>query len=461
MEHNNTEPVASIADQPLNPDQRSGQRTFYIVWLGQVVSLVGSGLTWFGLSIWAFLETDSVTALAMVLLASNLPRIVMSPFAGALVDRWDRRWAMILSDAGSGLGTIFIFILFLNDEATVPWLVAIAAFSSVFQAFQWPAYQAAITVLVPKRNYQRASGMVQMAEALSQLIAPLFAAIAIVAWGVTGLVLIDVITFTFAIGTLLVVRFPKPPKSKVGEEAKGSLLSEAAFGFRYLVQRHGLFALLLFFMAINLAFGFIGPLIVAYMLSIGTETTLGLTFTLGSTGMLVGSIIASTWKGTSHRIRGILIGGIILGTMLCTLAWTESLIIIVGSMWIGMFTIPITAAMSQSIWLAKVEPDVQGKVFAVRMMLAQALLPLAYVLAGPLADKVFVPLMTGDSIVGEWLQDIMGSGVAKGYALFFVVVGVFVVAASIVAWMYPPLRNLERDVPDADEHEPDGEPVAA
>ena len=451
MEQPPTEVVEDAQDPVPSADQGTSQRTFYIVWFGQVVSLVGSGLTWFGLSIWAFLETDSVTALAMVLLASNLPRIVVSPFAGALVDRWDRRWAMILSDAGSGLGTIFIFILFLNGAATIPWLVAIAAFSSVFQAFQWPAYQAAITLLVPKKNYQRASGLVQMAEALSQLIAPLFAAVAIVAWGVTGLVLVDVVTFTFAIGTLLIVRFPKPPKSKAGEDAKGSLLSEAAFGFRYLFARHGLFALLLFFMAINLAFGFLGPLIVAYMLSIGTETTLGVTLTLGSTGMLVGSVVASTWKGTSQRVRGILIGGIILGVMLCALAWTESLVIIVGSMWIGMLTIPITTAMSQSIWLSKVEPDVQGRVFAVRLMVAQALLPLAYLLAGPLADKVFVPLMTGESTVGLWLQGLMGSGTARGYALFFVAIGVFVVIASIVAWSYGPLRNLERDVPDADE----------
>ena len=168
--------------------QRDGQRTFLIVWFGQVISLVGSSLTWFGLSIWIFLETGSVTALAMVLLASNVPRIFLAPIAGALVDRWDRRWAMILSDLGSGVGTIIIAALFAMDAVTIPALVVVAAFSSAFQAFQWPAYQAAITLLVPKDRYQRASGMVQMAEGIAQVAAPLMAAAVIAFWDVLGLI---------------------------------------------------------------------------------------------------------------------------------------------------------------------------------------------------------------------------------------------------------------------------------
>ncbi len=145
-----------VTGQSDEGDRPKFGRTFLIVWFGQVISLVGSGLTWFGLGIWVFLETGSVTSLSMVRLASNLPRIVLSPLAGALVDRWDRRWAMILSDAGSGVGTIVIFVLFLNGAASVTALVVVGAFSSVFQAFQWPAYAASITLLVPKESYQRA-----------------------------------------------------------------------------------------------------------------------------------------------------------------------------------------------------------------------------------------------------------------------------------------------------------------
>ena len=150
----------NVATRSHDDEVRTGYRTFLIVWLGQVVSLVGSSLTWFGISIWVFLETGSVTQLAVVLLASQLPRILISPIAGTYVDRWDRRWAMILSDAGAGAGTLMMVVLYLTGNMTIPALAAIAAVSGVFQAFQFPAYQAATTLLVPKERYSQASGMV-------------------------------------------------------------------------------------------------------------------------------------------------------------------------------------------------------------------------------------------------------------------------------------------------------------
>jgi MFS family permease len=144
-------------------DAQARYRTFLIVWFGQLVSLVGSSLTWFGLSVWVFLETGSVTDLSLMLLASNLPRVLLSPIAGALVDRWDRRWVMILSDGASGVGTIVIALAFFTDSMSLGVLVVVGAVSSAFQAFQWPAYQAATTLLVPKERYSQASGMVSMA----------------------------------------------------------------------------------------------------------------------------------------------------------------------------------------------------------------------------------------------------------------------------------------------------------
>lgn len=429
---------------------RTGEQTFLIVWFGQVVSLVGSSLTWFGLSIWIFVETGSVTALAMVLLGSNLPRIVLAPIAGALVDRWDRRLAMILSDLGSGLGTVVIAVLFALDAVTIPGLVAVAAFSSVFQAFQWPAYQAAITLLVPKNRYQRASGMVQMAEGISQVAAPLIAAAVIVWWDVLGLILIDAVTFIIAVATLLVVRFPRAPRSDVGASAAGTLWSESVFGFRYLLQRRGLMGLLVFFAALNLAFGSIGPLIIAYMLSIGSEFTLGAAMTIGSTGMIVGSVVASVMKPVRHRVLGFIAATAILGAMLGTVALTAALPVIVASIWLAMFALPIGMALSQSIWLSKVEPDIQGRVFSARAMIAQATIPVAYLLVGPLADRVFVPVMTGDSAIGLALQGVLGSGEARGYTLFFVSMGLGVLVLCVGAIAYGPLRNLDRDLPDHD-----------
>jgi len=275
----------------------SGYRTFLIVWMGQVVSIVGSGLTWFGISIWVFLETGSVTQLAVILLSSQLPRIVLSPIAGTYVDRWDRRWAMILADAGAGAGTLVMVALYLTDNLSLPALATIAAVSGAFQAFQFPAYQAATSLLVPKERYSQASGMIQLAEAIGNLIAPALGGIMIAVGGLGLLVAIDMTTFLFAVATLLAVRFPKTRVTEAGAASKGSVWHETAYGFKYIYDRKGLFGLLIYFAAVNLAFGAISPLITAYLLSITTAATMGALFSLGATGMIVGSVLASTWRG--------------------------------------------------------------------------------------------------------------------------------------------------------------------
>jgi DHA3 family macrolide efflux protein-like MFS transporter len=283
------------------------------------------------------------------------------------------------------------------------------------------------------------------------LVAPFLGGVLIAVGGVTTLLVVDAVTFTFAIGTLLVVRLPQPPKSRIGEDSTGFLWRESLFGFQYVWQRHGLFALLLFFAGVNLTFGFISPIFVAYVLSSASPGTMGMLLSLGATGMLVGSIFASTWKGTSRRVLGIITSTIILGIMLVVIGASTWIVSIVVALWLGMSVMPLAQAMSQSIWLAKVEPDVQGRVFSIRSMIASGTAPIALALAGPLADRVFIPLMTGDSGLGVALQGWFGSGDEAAYGLFFVAIGLYTIIMATVSLLYGPLRNLERDIPDADE----------
>lgn len=435
--------------KPISPDTH-GFRTFLTVWIGQLVSIVGTSLTWFGLSIWVYLETGSVTQLSLMMLAANLPRILLAPVAGALVDRWDRRWAMIISDGLSGVGTLVIAVAFLTDSVTIGLLVLVAALISTFEAVHWPAYQAATSLLVPKERYSQASGMVQMAEAAGQLLAPFLGGALVALGGVGVLIAVDVVTFLIAVATLLAVRFPRPARTAVGASARGSLRQEASFGFRYVWRRRPLLALLLAFAAMNLVLGFIGPVFIAYMLSFTTETTMGLIMSLGATGMLVGSIAASAVKVTSGRVARIVLAAGALGAMLVLLGSSTSLIVILAALFVGMLVVPYASAMSQSIWMSKVEPDVQGRVFSVRSMIAQITNPVALALVGPLVDRVFVPLMSGDSSLAGALSRITGTGAGAGHAAFFVVLGIASVVVAVAAWAYPPLRNLERDVPDAE-----------
>ncbi|MGB5985303.1 MAG: MFS transporter, partial [Desulfobacterales bacterium] len=178
-----------------------GVRTFLIIWFGQLISLVGTNMTGFALGVYVYQGTGSVTQFALISLFVTLPTILLSPFAGALVDRWDRRTVLILSDTGAGLSTLAIFLLLASGRLEV-WMIYLATgISSAFSAFQWPAYSASTALLVPKEHFGRASGMTQLNEAAAQIVAPAIAGAVVVTIGVQGVIFIDFVTFGFAVLT--------------------------------------------------------------------------------------------------------------------------------------------------------------------------------------------------------------------------------------------------------------------
>ena len=428
-----------------------GMRTFVVVWSGQFVSLVGTGLTGFALAIWVYQETGSATQLSLVLLASQGPQILFTPIAGALVDRWDRRWAMILSDAGAGLGTLAIALLLFTDSLEIWHLYFALSFSGIFQSFQWPAYSAATTLLVSKEHYGRASGMVQMAEAVGQVIAPAVAAVLLAFGGLETVIFIDVASFLVAVGTLLAVRFPQAERSAAGAAGAGSLLSEARYGWTYIKERPGLRALLWYFASVNLIFGFVSVLAIPLILGFADEVTVGSVFSAAGVGMVLGSVVMSVWGGPRRRVYGVLGADVILGLSLVLFGLSMSIPIVVAVAVLGFSVLPIANGSSQALWQAKVEPDVQGRVFAVRRVLAQAAGPVAMLMAGPLADRVFEPLLQQDGALVGTVGEVVGVGPGRGIAFLFVILGVLSIVFTIIAYFYPRLRNVEDEIPDFDE----------
>ncbi|MDJ0664378.1 MAG: MFS transporter [Acidimicrobiia bacterium] len=426
-------------------------RIFLVVWAGQFVSLVGTSLTGFALAIWVYQETGSATKLSFVLLASQLPQILFTPIAGALVDRWDRRRAMIIADTGAGAGTLVIALLLLTDNLELWHLYPALAFSGIFQAFQWPAYTAATTLLVPKEHYGRAAGMVQMAEAVGQVIAPAVAGVVLAFWGLQAVILIDVVSFVVAVLTLLAVRFPQPIQSEAGAASKGTLLSEAWFGWTYIRQRPALLALLAYFSSVNLVFGFVGVLIFPLILGFADEVAMGNAFTIAALGMVAGSVVMSAWGGPKKRIYGVLGADLVLGAAMIAWGSRPSLVPVVLGGLAAFFVIPIANGSSQAIWQAKVEPDVQGRVFAARRVLAQIAGPVAILMAGPLADSVFEPLLQPGGALAVSVGSVIGVGPGRGIALLFIILGVLSIIFTIIAYLYPRLRNLEDEIPDHDE----------
>jgi DHA3 family macrolide efflux protein-like MFS transporter len=431
----------------------SGMPGFTIVWVGQVISFLGSGMTWFALTIWAWEITGQATALALVGFFSFGPTVLLSPVAGALVDRWNRKLVMMFSDLAAGLSTVVILILYASGNLQIWHLYAAGAFAGVFQAFQFPAYSAAVTMMLPKEQYVRASGMLSLAESASGVFAPIMAGVLLGPIGIAGIMVIDVVTFVVAIAALLIVHIPQPAATEVGKEARGNLWKESAYGFKYIYERPSLLRLQLIFFGINLIaiFGFtvLSPMILAR--TGNNELALGTVRSAMGLGGVVGGLLLSAWGGPKRRVNGVLLGmalASLLGELVIGLG--GSIAFWAMGAFFSSFFIPIINGSNQAIWQAKVAPDVQGRVFAVRRLIAQITGPLSMLLAGPMADRVFEPAMMPGGVLASTFSDLVGTGSGAGMSLMFVITGAFGVLVALGGYLSPAVRNVEELVPDHD-----------
>ena len=418
---------------------------FTIIWIGQVISLLGTAMTGFALTIWAWQITGQATALALVGFFTFAPALLVTPFAGALVDRWNRKFVMMLSDLAAILSTIVVFLLFWTGNLQIWHLYVTGAFSGAFGAFQFPAYSAAVTTMVSKEQYGRASGMLSTAQFASNIFAPVVAAILLGIIGIAGILAIDVFTFLIAIGALLIVYVPQPVVTQEGQKSRGSFWKESVYGFRYILERPSLFALLLVFFFVNLlapfAFTLLSPMLLART---GNDATaLGIVQSAIGVGGLVGGMVLSIWGGPKRRIHGILIGLtlVTLGVLLIGLG--QSPLIWALAAFFTIFFVPIINGSSQAIWQTKVAPDVQGRVFAARGMIAQIGAPVAMLLAGPLADRVFEPAMMSGGSWAPLFGWLVGTGPGAGMSLMFVIAGALGMFVGLGGYAIPIVRNVE------------------
>lgn len=422
-------------------------KAFLTIWLGQVVSMLGSGLTGFALGVWVYQSTGSVTKFALIAFFTSLPGLVILPLAGALVDRWDRRRTMIVSDCGAGFASLVIALLLWAGRLELWHIYLLMAVSSVFNAFQFPAFTASTTLLVPKKQLGRASGLTQMIQ-MAQIVAPLLAALLLSQIQIWGILLVDFATFLFAMLTLLVVRIPSPERAPAGAAA-GSVWADTAFGWRYLRERPGLLALLLVFASTNFTIGMLQALLTPLVLSFSTATALGTVTTVAGLGMLVGSIAMSVWGGPKRRIRGIFAALLVQGLILLAGGLRPNLVLIGAAAFVLLLMAPIVNGCSQTIWQSKVAPELQGRVFAVRRMVALSSLPVAYFLAGPLADRIFEPLLSPGGALADSVGAVIGVGEGRGIGFLFMVLGALLLLGLPLAWGYPRLRRVEEELPDA------------
>ncbi len=278
--------------------------------------------------------------------------------------------------------------------------------------------------------------------------------------GLGTVIAIDFATYFFAVLTLLFIRVPSPERSDAGKEGQGSIWKEALFGWTYISVRAGLLGLLLVFAITNFFSGLIFPLIMPMLMDMTSVDVLGILLSIVGVGMLIGTLVMSAWGGPKRRIHGVL-GFLIISGFFTSLLGISPLIPVIAVAGFGlMFTFPIINGSSQAIWQSKVDPDVQGRVFAVRRMVAWSTTPLAYIVAGPLVDRIFRPLLLEGGAFAESVGMVIGVGPSRGTGFLFIIVGGVTIVVSALGYLNPHVRNVEDELPDVvipDEGEDQGE----
>jgi MFS transporter, DHA3 family, macrolide efflux protein len=422
-------------------------RIFLVVWIGQFISLLGSKLSEFALALWAYQQVGSMTQVAFLVVLLYLPNILISPIAGSLIDRWNRRWAMIFSDSLSGVCSIATLILTVSGHLQLWHIYVGVPILSIASAFQAPAYAAAIAQLVPKQHYGRANGMTEIPLAVSRILTPLLAALLMGVIRLQGILLIDSLTFVLALITLLSVRFPKlQPRPAQKKGSIRQLLKEAIDSWRYIREKPRLFRLWLFIIATYFTIGMFDISFWLLVLKFGSATKFGIVISSAGCGMLLGSMVMSAWGRPKRRILGILKLTALQGFVVIVLGVGVKLSLVVASIgaFIYLFADPIIMGANRAIWQQQIPQELQGRVFSVLLMLQRGAMIPAYLITGLIVDRIFEPMLATNPFWQGSLGKLLGHQPGAGICLFLILLGIAKLILSAFASQNSLLLNVER-----------------
>jgi MFS transporter, DHA3 family, macrolide efflux protein len=439
----------------------SGKRAFMAIWVGDMISVIGTGLTGFSLGVWVFQSTGSATLFALISLCTTLPGILLAPLAGALVDRWDRRKTMLGANIGAALCTLAITLLLWINQLELWHIYVAMSLASLCVAFHRPAYKVAATMLVSKEQYAGASGMMQASAGCQFVISPILAGLLVGTIGISRVVLIDFLSYFVAIGALMMVHIPPPKASAEGSRGRGSLLSEVAQCWRYLQQRSGLLGVVSVLTVGNFMIAFVAVLAAPMMLSFASPAVLGVTMSVAGTGMLIGSIALGIGGGPQRLIRSMTLFMIIGSLGVVLMGVRQNVVLITAACFAFFFTMPFVQGCFDTVLRKKVAHDMQGRMFAVTSGVIQLAGTLAYVVAGPLSEYVFQPLMNVTGRLAPSVGSVIGVGPGRGIALLFIVTGLLAIVVSALGYLNPRMRYVEVELPDVIADEPQLEAVLA
>ncbi len=367
---------------------------FFIIWSGQAVSLLGSQLAQFALIWWLTQETGSATVLALASMVGLLPRVILGPIIGALVDRWNRRHIMLVADSAIALVSLGLAALYFTDNVRIWHIYTIMFVRSVGGGFHGPAMTASTSLMVPKKHLARIQGINQTLNGGLNIISAPLGAILLEILPIEGILGIDVITALFAIVPLFFVFIPQPEMNAVGDETASTVWQDVRVGFRYMLGWPGLMTIAMMAVVVNMlftpAFSLLPLLVVEHFG--GRAIQLGGMQSVFGIGVVLGGLVLGVWGGFKRRILTSMLGllGAGLGALMLGLLPASYFSIATGAMFLVGFMLPLANGPIMAVLQATVAPEMQGRVITLLSSAASAMSPIGLSIAGPVADAVGV-----------------------------------------------------------------------
>lgn len=416
-------------------------KKFLIIWVGELLSTIGSGLTAFGLGVYVYQQTGMATATALVSLLALLPTVLLGPLAGVLADRYDRRKLMILGDGLSALGLFYILFCVISGTAGLVNICIGVTVSSVFASLLEPAYRATITDLIPQEQYAKASGLVQMAGSAKFLISPFLAGLLMKHSGITLILWINICTFFVTVtATLFVARSVKQEK-KQGQKRFGAELAE---GFRILKNKPGIMQLVLLAALVCFFLTFIQTLSTPMLLAFTDEAALGIVETICAVGMLVSSLLIGVFSIKGSYVKTLAMAFFGIGGFMVLFGIRENIILITVSGFLFFMCLPFANTCLDILVRQNIPNEAQGRAWGMIGLISQMGYVLANAVCGVLADYVFAPALREDGFLYGNVGKVIGTGEGRGAALLIILGGICMCILALCICRSVKIKALEK-----------------